>query len=1100
MRGSFRSFHVVLAGILLSTVACGGGGGGGGGIQPPPSQPDFAIAVSSSSVDISQGGTSSPVSITVNAQDGFSAVVSVSFSSLPAGITTNPPAPFSVSPGTAVSVLFGASPDASSGAFTVTAEGTSGSLSHSSTFTLDVHQAVPVNLPRTTFVPNDSVASLDNPAGEPRHRHLVYDAASQRLYIANLAMNRVEVWNAANPSLTATIDAPGASSADLSLDAKTLWVGTTTEQILAIDTTALQVKMRYPVSSLTPIPGVVFDRPTEVLSLSSGKLAVRLRQSSASESLLALWDPSSNTLTNLTSLAPAVFQNGAGVLARSGDHARLLAAANDSSGELALFDTNGNLLTGPDAPVSGTIPLAAANSDGSLFAASFTSGSVSQLILLDSHLNSLATYSTQSPAGLVFSQDSQTLYLDEPFGNSYVVTALSASNLHSLGQIADIPIRGVPTQIQEACAAPFLCGFGNRGLAFLDASQPSALPQSAPVFAAVPVAQPSEGTSAGGVPITLSGANFSTGPQVRFGSGTPLSATLLGDSQLQISSPASATSGAVNLAAYFTNGWLALAPNAFSYGPTILRIFPNAGSSIGGDTITVLGYGFGGGSGSLSVALGGQSATLVSADAFPASGSALGLDSPYPFPLERLIFKTPPGSPGKADLVVHSSSGSTTAAKAFQYLTSAKIYANPGLHKFIAYDATRQKVFLTATDHVDVFDLSAQVFLPAITIPPNGPPPSAGLRGVVLTPDRSRMLVADFGAQSVYVIDPDGVPYNGSAVHVGGVAGFLNSGPARVTATSAQTVFVGLSGEGSSYGACSNCLGQMNLLASPPTFAPAPQPEVTSLTGAPLLQADAAGDIAYLAYDTSPGGPLASWSSYSPNVFSLSSASDTATDLTTSADGSLFAVRANNTTELRASTLILTSLPASPELESLPNRVAVPGVTLHPTGALLYEPFFDGPAPAAPPAAGIHGGIDIRDAHNGQLRMRLYLPEPFAMLNTDIDGLHGGFLTTDENGQRLFAITTSGLTVVQLANVPLGIGSLSPTAGSAAGGVVVTLHGSGFVNGTKVSLGGKSATVTWKDMNTLTFATPATSPGLQQILLTNPDGENVALGAAFFAQ
>jgi len=362
------------------------------------------------------------------------------------------------------------------------------------------------------------------------------------------------------------------------------------------------------------------------------------------------------------------------------------------------------------------------------------------------------------------------------------------------------------------------------------------------------------------------------------------------------------------------------------------------------------------------------------------------------------------------------------------------------------------------------------------------------------------MLVADFGAQSVYVIDPDGVPYNGSAVHVGGVAGFLNSGPARVTATSAQTVFVGLSGEGSSYGACSNCLGQMNLLASPPTFAPAPQPEVTSLTGAPLLQADAAGDIAYLAYDTSPGGPFASWSSSSPNVFSLSSASDTATDLTTSADGSLFAVRANNTTELRASTLTLTSLPASPELESLPNRVAVPGVTLHPTGALLYEPFFDGPAPAAPPAAGIHGGIDIRDAHNGQLRMRLYLPEPFAMLNTDIDGLHGGFLTTDENGQRLFAITTSGLTVVQLANVPLGIGSLSPTAGSAAGGVVVTLHGSGFVNGMKVSLGGKSATVTWKDMNTLTFATPATSPGLQQILLTNPDGENVALGAAFFAQ
>ena len=77
----------------------------------------------------------------------------------------------------------------------------------------------------------------------------------------------------------------------------------------------------------------------------------------------------------------------------------------------------------------------------------------------------------------------------------------------------------------------------------------------------------------------------------------------------------------------------------------------------------------------------------------------------------------------------------------------------------------------------------------------------------------------------------------------------------------------------------------------------------------------------------------------------------------------------------------------------------------------------DGPPPAAPPATGIHGGIDIRDAHNGQLRLRVYLPEPFAMLNADVDGLHGGFLTTDENGQRLFALTTSGLTILQLADV-----------------------------------------------------------------------------------
>jgi len=369
-----------------------------------------------------------------------------------------------------------------------------------------------------------------------------------------------------------------------------------------------------------------------------------------------------------------------------------------------------------------------------------------------------------------------------------------------------------------------------------------------------------------------------------------------------------------------------------------------------------------------------------------------------------------------------------------------------------------------------------------------------------MTPDHTQLVIADFGSENAYLLNPDGVAYNGTSVKVGGVAGFLNSGPARVTATSAQTAFVGLSGEGGSAGACNNCLGQMNLLASPPSFQTAPQPEVSSLAGAPLLQADASGDTAYLAYTTAPGGPVAVWSAAAPDAFSLSTATDSATDLTVSGDGTFFAMRAHNATEIRASDLTLVTTPAAVEVENIPNRVAVPGVALHPTGALLYEPFLDGPPPSAPPASGIHGGIDVRDAHNGQLRLRIYLPEPVAMLSTDVDGLHGGFLAVDENGQRLFALTTSGLTVIQLANVPLGVGTLTPASGVAAGGVTVSLRGSGFVSGIKAILGGKTATVTWKDMNTLKLTTPATPAGPQQLILTNPDGESISLDAALTAQ
>jgi hypothetical protein len=49
----------------------------------------------------------------------------------------------------------------------------------------------------------------------------------------------------------------------------------------------------------------------------------------------------------------------------------------------------------------------------------------------------------------------------------------------------------------------------------------------------------------------------------------------------------------------------------------------------------------------------------------------------------------------------------------------------------------------------------------------------------------------------------------------------------------------------------------MNLTANPPTFQPAPQPEVTSLIGAPLLQSSASGETVYLAFASAPGGPLA---------------------------------------------------------------------------------------------------------------------------------------------------------------------------------------------------------------------------------------------------
>jgi len=1092
-----RLRHGVPAAVLLSLASvCASCGGTSSSAPPPPPPADFAVSLSSNSISIAQGATSSAVSVSVNPSNGFSGAVQVVLNALPSGVTSNPASPFTVAAGASASIVFGASASATTGNFTIAVQGTSGALSHSANLALAIQAANNLALPRTAFARTDSTSASDDPFGEPHHRHIAYDPANKHVFIANRAMNRVEVLSSSSQSPIAQISVPGASSADLSADGSTVWIGTALERIVAVDTSALRVSKRYSLAGLTPIPGAIFSRPIEVLSLSSGKCMLRLRQPVSSEALLALWDPASNSLTDLTSTAPALFQQGVGVLARSGDHSKLLAAANDSSGELALFDSEGHIVAGPLTLGPGLIPMIAANTDGSRFAAIFNANGNTQLLLLDASLKQVGTYTPSLPHGLAFSSDGTHLYLSESTTGASFVTVLDGQTAQVQGRVPDATIQGVSSEIEVADETQLLFALSNRGVTFVDAATPSNLSSTAPALATAPSLQPSEGPLAGGTSVVLAGQNFTSSAQVKFGAQSALNVTVSGPTQIQATSPPSVASGAVNVTSYFQNGWLAIAPDAFSYGPQILQLLPNAGTSAGGDFVQILGYGFGNDPTKITVKIGSANATVQKVENVAGIAPSLGLDPTYPFSLERITLQTPPGSSGKADVFVSAPTSSTTSAKSFQFLKSAQSYPKPGFFKFLLYDQKRQRLYLTNVDHVDIFDLQQNIFLAPLQ-PPGGPPANAGLRGLALTPDASQLIVADFGAQNVYLLDP--VAGTGTTVPVGGVPGFTNSGPARVAATSTQTVFVGLSGEGGSSGACSACLAQMNLTASPPTIQPAPQPEVTSITGAPLVQGTPAGDQVFVAFGAAPGGPVAVWNASSPNQFVTSFVDASTTDLGASSDGTMFAFQSNATTQIRGADLSPISVPAAAELQRIPGRVLVPGLALHPSGALIYQPFLTG----ASESPGAKGGVDILDAHSGVLRLRIVLPQQFM---TDVDGLHGSFLATDENGQRLFAITSSdgtpqnaALTVVELAAVPLGIGTIAPSTVAAAGGAALTIRGSGFQSATTLAIGGKSATVNFKDSNTLLVVTPALTPGPQQITLTNPDGETISLDAALFA-
>jgi len=1083
--------------VCLLAAASGCGGGSTSTPPPPPPTPDFSIAFAASSLAVQQGATSSAISLSVTAQNGFSDSVQVALSGLPSGVASSPASPFSVNVGASVSLLFSAASTTNTGNFSVTATGASGSLSHTAALTLNIQAGVAVNLPRTSFSRTDAQVGFDDPAGEPHHRHIVYDPTHQLVFVANRAMNRIEVFSSTTMARVAQISVPGASSVDLSLDNSTVWVGTVTEQLAAIDTSALQVKARYEITGLLPLPNTLFDRPEELLALSSGNLLVRLRQSQTGEALLALWNPSTNALSNLTATEPQLFQNGLGPMARTGDRSKVLVAANDSSGELALYDGSGNVATGPHGLGSGVVQLVAANPSGTRFAVVFASNATTQILLLDGSLNQVASYATAAVNGLVFSRDGQFLFVSENTGSPPVITALDGNSLNLIGRVPDLWIGGQRSEIEDVDSTKLVFGLSNRGVAFLDATNPTSLAANVPVFAAAPAAQPSEGPNTGGTAVVLSGQSYESSAQVLFGAQSASGPTVAGTTQINVTSPANASAGAVNLTAYFPSGWLALAPDAFSYGPQVLQILSNAGSPSGGDTIQIYGYGFGADSTKITVSIGGTAAGVQKVENLTSIAPSLGLDTSYPFSVERVTLQTPAGGPGKADVVISSPAGSVTAAKAFQYLESETFYAKPSFDKFILYDQGRQWLYLSNIDHVDVFDLTQNIFRSSTLEPPGGPPPTAELRGLALTPDNTQLIAADFGAQNVYLFDPDSGA--GSTVAVGGAPGYASSGPARVAATSTQSVFVGLSAESGSTGGCTSCLGQLNLGAAPPSIQAATEPEIASLAGAPLVQAGASGDQVFVAYGTAPGGTLASWNAAAPSDFATFTANDSASDLGAASDGTMLALQANGTTEIRAADFSLAAVPVSAELAQIPGRVQVPGLQMHPSGALVYQPFLTGPAGSA----GVAGGVDILDAHSGVLRLRILLPQQFM---TDVDGLHGSFLALDENGQRLFAITSTdgsaqnaGITILQLASVPLGIGTLTPSKGPAAGGTQILLRGSGFQSGTTVSIGGKSAAVTFQDMDTLLITTPAVNSGGQRLTVTNPDGESVSLDAAFVA-
>jgi DNA-binding beta-propeller fold protein YncE len=420
---------------------------------------------------------------------------------------------------------------------------------------------------------------------------------------------------------------------------------------------------------------------------------------------------------------------------------------------LVLFDSGSNVLAGPHTLGTGLVTRIAANADGSRFASILASSENTQLLLLDASLKQVGAFTPGIVRGVTFSRDGKYLYLSESSSVAFFVSVLDGHTAQLIGRVPDAAIQGVSPEIEDADETQLLFGPSNRGVSFIDAAAPANLPSTAPAIVAAPSLQPSEGPLAGGTSVVLAGQNFISPAQLKFGAQSAQNVTVSGPAQIQASSPSNVANGAVNLTSYFQTGWLAIAPDAFSYGPQILQLLPNDGTNAGGDSVQIYGYGFGSDPTKITVKIGGANAAVQKVEDVTSITASLGLDASYPFPLERIALQTPPGSSGKANVFVSTPAGSTTSSRSFQFLRSVQSYAKPGFFKFLLYDRKRQRIYLANNDQVDDFDLQQTTFL-APLLPPGGPPSNAGLRGLALTPDAAQLIVADFGAQNVYLLDP----------------------------------------------------------------------------------------------------------------------------------------------------------------------------------------------------------------------------------------------------------------------------------------------------------------------------------------------------------
>ena len=677
----------------------------------------------------------------------------------------------------------------------------------------------------------------------------------------------------------------------------------------------------------------------------------------------------------------------------------------------------------------------------------------------------------------VYSPDGKYLYVSYAFqpGDLTVLLTIDATSFQILGTAPGYltgGFLGFNAMPQTADATGLVFEIADHGVAINDANSIHDFTKAVAIGGFFR-ADPAEGPVNAATPTQFQ-TTFPTLPQIFFGTHAGQVSGQAGSPSISVTAPPSSIPGPVNVTAIEPNGVAAFMPEGFTYGAIPLQYGLLAGDPRGDVVADLFGFGYSADipSASVTVSLGSSQAVVQSKESLSGTG--------YPFPLQHLVITAPSGTSGAHDITVTSSAGTAVSPVAFHYLKAVTDYPSVDAFTYLLYDPHRDQLYLSAGDHIDVFSVSGNTFSAPIPIPSKGG--TKLILGLALTPDGSKLLVANQSDQSVAIINPDSPNSGATAVSVPPAPIFGSPGPFQIATNSRNQAFVTVT-VGNTLSGGGAPVYSLDLSSLQVTTADLP--EDVDLNNN-YIAASANGSTVALATSNSSGGPTYSWNG-TTNTWNFHEVGGQFwDDVAISGDGNVFAADSSPDSDGFPFPYIFdrqTNLVAQVNFFDLQAIQEGPSLQFDDSGALLF--------------AVVNGvGLDIFDARSGQLRERIRLSEQILSGPTEVLQTPSKVMSVTPSGDRVFLLTTAGLTIVELDAVPLGIGSVTPNTGAA--GTVVTVRGSGFASGISSTVNGQPASASFVDSSTLKVTISSNLPsGPTQFTLTNPDGSTYTLDAAF---